>query len=102
MVLPTASWNVARPTTPSTKVSSGRRLKRVYTFTTSRGSEEDCTIIACKLKAPLPLRTVRSRTDHPNHIGFQLNDKLAPGSYSYLIVIDGVGLICTCLWRKQQ
>ena len=27
---------------------------------------------------------------------------LAPGSYSYLIIIDGVGLICTCLWRKQK
>ena len=31
-----------------------------------------------------------------------MNDKLAPGSYSYLIIIDGVGLICTCLWRKQK
>ena len=27
---------------------------------------------------------------------------LAPGAYSYLIIIDGVGLICTCLWRKQK
>ena len=42
------------------------------------------------------------RTKHPNHIAFQLNDKLAPGSYSYLIIIDGIGLICTCLWRKQK
>ena len=41
-------------------------------------------------------------TDHPNHITFQLNDKLAPGAYSYLIVIDGIGLICTCLWRQQR
>ena len=31
-----------------------------------------------------------------------MNDKLAPGAYSYLIIIDGVGLICTCLWRKQK
>ena len=30
------------------------------------------------------------------------NDKLAPGAYSYLIIIDGIGLICTCLWRKQK
>ena len=36
------------------------------------------------------------------HVTFQLNDKLAPGAYSYLIVIQGVGLICTCLWRKQK
>ncbi len=41
-------------------------------------------------------------TDHPNHVAFQLNDKLAPGAYSYLIIIDGIGLICTCLWRKQK
>jgi flavin-dependent dehydrogenase len=41
-------------------------------------------------------------TDHPNHVTLQLNDKLAPGAYSYLIIIDGVGLICTCLWRKQK
>ena len=41
-------------------------------------------------------------TDHPNHVSFQLNDKLAPGAYSYLIIIDGIGLICTCLWRKQK
>jgi hypothetical protein len=41
-------------------------------------------------------------TDHPNHVAFQLNDKLAPGAYSYLIIIDGIGLICTCLWRQQK
>jgi len=41
-------------------------------------------------------------TEHPNHVAFQLNDKLAPGAYSYLIIIDGVGLICTCLWRQQK
>ncbi len=42
------------------------------------------------------------KTSYPNHVAFQLNDKLAPGAYSYLIVIDGIGLICTCLWRKQK
>ncbi len=41
-------------------------------------------------------------TTHPNHVAFQLNDKLAPGAYSYLIIIDGIGLICTCLWRQQK
>tara|TARA_B100001115_G_scaffold23002_1_gene16765 strand:- start:26927 stop:28177 length:1251 start_codon:yes stop_codon:yes gene_type:complete len=41
-------------------------------------------------------------TSHPNHVAFQLNDKLAPGAYSYMIIIDGIGLICTCLWRKQK
>ena len=41
-------------------------------------------------------------TKHRNLVAFQLNDKLAPGAYSYLIIIDGIGLICTCLWRKQR
>lgn len=41
-------------------------------------------------------------TDHPNHATLQLNDKLASGSYSYLIIIDGVGLICTCFWGKKK
>ena len=42
------------------------------------------------------------KTSHENHVTFQLNDKLAPGAYSYMIIIDGIGLICTCLWRKQR
>ena len=65
--------------------------------------EEDCTIIACGPKGTSAVAYGEIfHTDHPNHIAFQLNDKLAPGSYSYLIIIDGVGLICTCLWRKQR
>ncbi len=69
----------------------------------SRVKEEDCTIIACGPKGTSAVAYGELfKTDHPNHIGFQLNDKLAPGSYSYLIIIDGVGLICTCLWRKQK
>jgi flavin-dependent dehydrogenase len=66
----------------------------------SRVNEEDCTIIACGPKGTSAVAYGEIfKTDHPNHIAFQLNDKLAPGSYSYLIIIDGVGLICTCLWR---
>ena len=69
----------------------------------SRMKEEDCTIIACGPKGTSAVAYGEIfETDHPNHIGFQLNDKLAPGAYSYLIIIDGVGLICTCLWRKQR
>ncbi|MDE0857793.1 MAG: NAD(P)-binding protein [Candidatus Poseidoniaceae archaeon] len=69
----------------------------------SRVKEEDCTIIACGPKGTSAVAYGEIfHTDHPNHIGFQLNDKLAPGSYSYLIIIDGIGLICTCLWRKQK
>ena len=69
----------------------------------SRVKEEDCTIIACGPKGTSAVAYGEIfHTSHPNHISFQLNDKLAPGSYSYMIIIDGVGLICTCLWRKQK
>ena len=69
----------------------------------SKVNEEDCQIIACGPKGTSAVAYGEIfHTDHPNHIAFQLNDKLAPGAYSYLIIIDGVGLICTCLWRKQK
>ena len=69
----------------------------------SRVKEEDCQIIACGPKGTSAVAYGEIfHTKHPNHIAFQLNDKLAPGAYSYLIIIDGVGLICTCLWRKQK
>ena len=69
----------------------------------SRVKEEDCQIIACGPKGTSAVAYGEIfRTNHANHIAFQMNDKLAPGSYSYLIIIDGVGLICTCLWRKQK
>lgn len=69
----------------------------------SRVKEEDCQIIACGPKGTSAVAYGEIfKTNHPNHIAFQLNDKLAPGSYSYLIIIDGIGLICTCLWRKQR
>ncbi len=69
----------------------------------SRVKPEDCQIIACGPKGTSAVAYGEIfHTKHPNHIAFQLNDKLAPGAYSYLIIIDGVGLICTCLWRKQK
>jgi flavin-dependent dehydrogenase len=69
----------------------------------SRVKEEDCHIIACGPKETSGVAYGEIfRTKHPNHVAFQLNDKLAPGAYSYMIIIDGVGLICTCLWRKQK
>lgn len=69
----------------------------------SKVKEEDCTIIACGPKGTSAVAYGEIfHTSHENHIAFQLNDKLAPGSYSYMIIIDGVGLICTCLWRKQK
>ena len=69
----------------------------------ARVDSDDCDIIAAGPKDSSAIAFGEIfHTDHPNHVAFQLNDKLAPGAYSYLIVIDGVGLICTCLWRKQK
>jgi flavin-dependent dehydrogenase len=69
----------------------------------SRVDPKDCNIIAAGPKDSSAIAFGEIfHTNHPNHVAFQLNDKLAPGAYSYLIIIDGIGLICTCLWRKQK
>lgn len=68
-----------------------------------RRNREQCNIIAC---GPTEISAFALgelfHTSHPNHVTFHLNDKLAPGAYSYMLIADGVGLICTCLWRKQR
>ena len=69
----------------------------------SRREPEDCHIVAAGPRESSAVAFGEIfHTDHPNHVTFQLNDKLAPGAYSYLIIIDGIGLICTCLWRQQR
>ena len=69
----------------------------------SKMSEDDCQIIACGPKGTSAVAYGEIfHTTHPNHIAFQLNDKLAPGAYSYLIIIDGVGLICTCFGASRE
>ena len=68
-----------------------------------RKSAEECDIVAAGPKESSAVAYGEIfETTHPNKVAFQLNDKLAPGAYSYLIIIDGIGLICTCLWRKQR
>ncbi len=69
----------------------------------SRRDPMDCEIVAAgpKESSAVAFGEIFS-TDHHNIVTFQLNDKLAPGAYSYMIIIDGIGLICTCLWRKQK
>ncbi len=69
----------------------------------SRVKSDDCHIIATGPKGTSAVAYGEIfHTTYPNHVAFHFNDKLAPGAYAYLIVIDGVGLICTCLWRKQK
>jgi len=66
-------------------------------------SPEECLIVAAGPKESSAVAFGEIfETSHRNMVAFQLNDKLAPGAYSYMIIIDGVGLICTCLWRKQR
>ena len=66
-------------------------------------SPEECDIVAAGPRESSAVAYGEIfHTSHRNLVAFQLNDKLAPGAYSYLIIIDGIGLICTCLWRKQR
>ena len=66
-------------------------------------SPEECDIVAAGPKESSAVAFGEIfETSHQNLVAFQLNDKLAPGAYSYMIIIDGIGLICTCLWRKQR
>ena len=52
----------------------------------SKRSPEDCHIVAAGPKDSSAIAFGEVfHTDHPNHVTFQLNDKLAPGAYSYLI-----------------
>ncbi|MAS80137.1 MAG: hypothetical protein CMA28_00720 [Euryarchaeota archaeon] len=68
-----------------------------------RKSPEECDIVAAGPKESSAVAFGEIfETSHQNLVAFQLNDKLAPGAYSYMIIIDGIGLICTCLWRKQK
>ena len=68
-----------------------------------RREAEECDIVAAGPKESSAVAFGEIfETSHPNIVVFQLNDKLAPGAYSYMIIIDGIGLICTCLWRKQR
>ena len=69
----------------------------------TKKAAEQCDIVAAGPKESSAVAFGEIfETDHRNIVAFQLNDKLAPGAYSYMIIIDGVGLICTCLWRKQR
>ncbi len=69
----------------------------------TKRSPEECQIVAAGPRESSAVAFGEIfETNHENIVAFQLNDKLAPGAYSYLIIIDGIGLICTCLWRKQR
>ncbi len=69
----------------------------------TRRAPEDCDIVATgPRQATGVVRGELFRTSQPNQVTLQLNDKLAPGGYTYLIVLDGIGLICTVIMRRQN
>ena len=86
-----------------TRDSSGWHWRRGRPFTTiPKPTQRIVQSLQPVQKTPVQSHLVKYSRPFPQSCLFQLNDKLAPGAYSYLIVIDGVGLICTCLWRKQK
>ena len=104
---PTIAFRVIERGTASHTIDQGLKRQAIaagaHIHYKSRVEPEDCHIVAA---GPRDTSAVAFgeifETSHPNHVAFHFNDKLAPGAYAYLIVIDGIGLICTCLWRKQQ
>jgi len=104
---PTIAFRVIERGTASHTIDQGLKRQAIAAGAKihykSRVKPEDCHIIAA---GPRDTSAVAFgeifETPHPDHVAFHFNDKLAPGAYAYLIVIDGIGLICTCLWRKQQ
>jgi flavin-dependent dehydrogenase len=104
---PTIAFRVVERGTASHTIDQGLKRQAIaagaHIHYKSRVKPEDCHIVAA---GPRDTSAVAFgeifETPYPNHVAFHFNDKLAPGAYAYLIVIDGIGLICTCLWRKQQ
>ncbi|HIA24867.1 MAG TPA: hypothetical protein EYN78_03610, partial [Candidatus Poseidoniales archaeon] len=104
---PTVAFRVIERGTANHTIDQGLKRQAVAAGANlhykSRVKPEDCHIIAAGPKDTSALAYGEIfETSHPDHVAFHFNDKLAPGAYAYLIVIDGIGLICTCLWRKQQ
>ena len=104
---PTVAFRVIERGTAEHTIDQGMKRQAVAAGAKlhykSRVKPEDCHIIATGPKGTSAVAYGEIfHTTFPNHVSFHFNDKLAPGAYAYLIVIDGVGLICTCLWRKQK
>jgi flavin-dependent dehydrogenase len=68
----------------------------------TRVEKNTCDIIATGPKFTTGIvRGELFHTSQPNQVTVQFSDKLAPGAYTYMIIVDGVGLICTVLMRQQ-
>lgn len=102
----TAFWLVERGTGERTidqglkrqALAAGVRLH--YRSTRPR---EQCDVVATGPRGVTGIvRGELFRTSHPDRVVVQLDDRLAPGAYTYMIVTGGVGLIATVLLRRQR
>jgi flavin-dependent dehydrogenase len=97
---------VVRGTAPETLDQGLKRqalTTGVHIHYNARMDRERCDIVATGPKTATGLVCGELfHTSHPDHVTFQLDDRLAPGAYTYMIVVDGVGLIATVLLRRQK
>jgi flavin-dependent dehydrogenase len=69
----------------------------------SRVEPERCDVIATGPRGTTGIvRAELFETDHPDQVTLQLDQALSPGAYTYLIVVDGIGLIATVLLRRER
>jgi flavin-dependent dehydrogenase len=69
----------------------------------SRREPEQCQVIATGPRAASGVvRAEMFETDHPDQVTLGFNQALAPGAYTYLIILGGIGLVATVLLRRER
>ena len=69
----------------------------------SRPDPDACTVIATgpRVVTGIVLGEL-FQTDHPEEVTIQFNQTLAPNAYTYLVIINGIGLIATVLLQRER
>ena len=97
---------VQRGTAPHTLDQGLKRQAQavgVHLHYNTRADKRSCHVIATGPRNATGLVCGEIfHTSHPDHVTFHLDDRLAPGAYTYMIVVDGVGMIATVLLRQQR
>ncbi|NML45066.1 NAD(P)-binding protein [Ramlibacter sp. G-1-2-2] len=69
----------------------------------SRVEPDSCDVIATGPRGTSGIvRAELFETEHPDQVTLQLNQALAPGTYTYLVIVQGVGMIATVLLRREH
>jgi flavin-dependent dehydrogenase len=69
----------------------------------SRPEPEECHVIATGPRQTSGIvRAELFETDHSDHVTLQFNHVLAPSAYTYLVIVNGIGLIATVLMRRER